>query len=408
MVAVTQLHGLNQRLVVQTSDGQSSYLVTGRRGNYIKVSPSAYYLLRQVQAGRSFDEIAVQLSTQRSTPVVAAEVEVAYQRVIDQIATIESKAHQAPAGFWVRTSLIPASGVRAISRCSAWFFHPVAAMLLIGMIIAGIALSVRAFGFATVFTLDEEQMTPFLAIYSLFLLSLVFHELGHASACTWFRVPPDEIGFAFYWIYPAFYTNVNAAWQLRPWQRVVVDLAGVFFQLIVGTIYLLLAWLYTWDVGLKAFVMVFYSCLFMLNPFWKFDGYWLVADSLGITNFGRELGKILRTSYQRLRGQSAEPLRWPRLVLGLMGVYVLAGIGFWGYFFGWVAPEILSITVTYPGNLVRTGQEILNGTITIERLESLFLPTFAVVGVILISSRILRWVGRSIQVMWQSRPPVQA
>lgn len=87
--------------------------------------------------------------------------------------------------------------------------------------------------------------------------------------------------------------------------------------MIVGTIYLLLAWIFSWNIGVKAFVMVFYSCLFMLNPFWTFDGYWVVADSLGITNFGRELRKIFR---------------WLRVVLALIGVYVLAGIGFWGYF----------------------------------------------------------------------------
>lgn len=408
MVAVAQLQGLDQRLVIHTSDGQSSYLLVGRRGNYIKISPSAYYLVQQVQAGRSFEQIADQLSTQRATPVDAAEVEVAYQRVIDQITAIESKALSAPAGFWARVSLIPAAGVQAISRFSAWLFHPLIATLLIGVIIAVIGLNVRTFGFSTVFTLDEEQMTPFLAIYGLFLVSLVFHELGHASACTWFRVPPDEIGFAFYWIYPAFYTNVNAAWQLPNWQRVVVDLAGIFFQLIVGAVYLFLAWLYAWDVGLKAFMMVFYSCLFMLNPFWKFDGYWIVADALGITNFGRAVGKILRTSYQRLRGRPTEALPWPRLVLALIGVYVLAGIGFWGYFLGWVVPELLSITVTYPVNLARTVQEIFNGTITIEQLETLFLPTFAVIGLALIISRIVRWLGRSMQMTVRQRRAAQA
>lgn len=408
MVAVAQLHGLDQRLVVHTSDGQASHLLIGRRGNYIKISPSAYYLVQQVQAGRSFEQIADQLSTQRATPVDAAEVEGAYQRVIDQITAIESKVLQSPAGFWVRANLIPASSVQAISRLFAWLFHPVVAALLIGMVLIGIVLGVQAFGLTTVFTLDEEQMTPFLAIYGLFLLSLVFHELGHASACAWFGVPPAEIGFAFYWIYPAFYTNVNAAWQLPRWQRVVVDLAGIFFQLIIGTIYLVLAWLYAWDVGLKAFVMVFYSCLFMLNPFWKFDGYWVITDALGMTNFGRAVGKILRTSYQRLRGRPTEALPWPRLVLALIGVYVLAGIGFWGYFLGWVVPELLSITVTYPVNLARTVQEILNGTITIEQLETLFLPTFAVIGLALIINRIVRWLGRSMQRTVRQRRAAQA
>lgn len=177
--------------------------------------------------------------------------------------------------------------------------------------------------------------------------------------------------------------------------------------MIVGTIHLLLAWIFSWNIGVKAFVMVFYSCLFMLNPFWTFDGYWVVADSLGITNFGRELRKIFRTCYQRLRGRLPEPLRWLRVVLALIGVYILGGIGFWGYFLGWVVPELFSVTLTYPGNVVGAGQELLNGTITMERLESLFLPTFVVLGLVLIAKRVLRWMSSAVWTTMQQRQAAQ-
>jgi putative peptide zinc metalloprotease protein len=396
MLAINHLQGLDQRLVVQTSDGQSAYLLVGRRGNYIKISSSAYYLLRNIHQGRSFEQIAEQLSRQRGTPVGAAEVEVAYEQVVAQITAIENKAPQSAPGFWVRTRLLPAQMVQHISGYFAWLFHPMVAAVIIAAMLVMLVLGLRTFGMVHILTLEGEQMSSFLSIYGLFLLSLVFHELGHASACTRFGVRPNEIGFAFYWIYPALYTNVNAAWQLNRRQRVVVDLAGVFFQLIAGTIYLFFAWLYHWDIGLKAFTMVLHVCMFMMNPFFRFDGYWVVADALGITNFAQELRRILRVGFDRLRGKPTATLPWPTYVLALIGVYVLAGIGFWLYFLSWAGPEIVSALLDYPTHFVDFFEDMRHGAITVEHFDSILFPTFVVVGVLLMLARLTQWLGRSI------------
>jgi putative peptide zinc metalloprotease protein len=403
MVAAASFQGLDQRLVIQTANGQSTYLLVGERGRYIKISASAYYLLRNVQAGRSFEHIADQLSRQRGTPVAAAEVEVAYQRVVDQITTIENKTPQHPPGFWIRTRLLSASTVQRISRSFTWVFHPVIAPVILVAMVAMFVLALSTLGPTTLLSLEEEEVSPFFSIYGLFLLSLVFHELGHASACTRYGVRPKDIGFAFYWIYPVLYTDVNAAWQLTRWQRVVVDLAGVFFQLIVGSIYLFLAWFYTWEIPLKAFVMVFYGSLFMLNPFLRFDGYWVVADALGIANFGQQFRNILHTMYLRLRGRPTSPLPWSTPILALIAVYGLGAVAFWGYFLWWVVPELINIVSAYPVNIGSALSEMLQGTVTAERLESLFLPTFAVVGMALIVSKLTRTVYGALGAVRQRR-----
>lgn len=68
---------------------------------------------------------------------------------------------------------------------------------------------------------------------------------------------------------------------------------------------------------------------------------------------------------------------------------------------------MFSVTLTYPGNVVGAGQELLNGTITMERLESLFLPTFVVLGLVLIANRVLRWMSSAVWTTMQQRQAAQ-
>ena len=42
-----------------------------------------------------------------------------------------------------------------------------------------------------------------------------------------------NIGFALYFIYPAFYTDVTKVWRLPRLKRAVVDLGGIYFQAIL-------------------------------------------------------------------------------------------------------------------------------------------------------------------------------
>ncbi len=104
-------------------------------------------------------------------------------------------------------------------------------------------------------------------------------------------------------IYPAFYSDVTDAWRLRRWQRVIVDLSGMYFQLVIGAAYAI-AWQCS---GWRPFRMAIYgilaSGLINLNPILRFDGYWVLCDLLGVTNLGRQPVRLARNLFLRLRGQ---------------------------------------------------------------------------------------------------------
>ncbi len=124
-------------------------------------------------------------------------------------------------------------------------------------------------------------------IVGLVYASVLWHELGHASACERFGAEHGPIGIGIYLIYPVMYCNVTEAWKLPRMQRAVVDGAGVFFHCLFASIFCILALRFPSPVSYWVVVSIWGMVLFNLNPFLKFDGYWILTDLLGISSLHR-------------------------------------------------------------------------------------------------------------------------
>ena len=127
-----------------------------------------------------------------------------------------------------------------------------------------------------------------------YTIALVFvkilHEMGHAyqAISRGLRVP--VMGIAFIVMFPLLYTDTTDAWRLRKrYDRVMVDLGGVMVELTLA-VYSTLLWCFLPDGPARnaAFAVATISWLFSLlvnlNPLMRFDGYYLLADSLGFHN----------------------------------------------------------------------------------------------------------------------------
>lgn len=122
-------------------------------------------------------------------------------------------------------------------------------------------------------------------ILVLLLLDLplrLFHELGHASAMRRAGVPYGEIGVALYVVVPVYYTDVTHSYRLPRMDRVRVDLGGMYFDCI-SMIGLFLAYRITgFEVLVVAILLVGVNMLREFTPFMRFDGYYLMADLIGV------------------------------------------------------------------------------------------------------------------------------
>jgi putative peptide zinc metalloprotease protein len=196
----------------------------------------------------------------------------------------------------------------------AGLFRPAVAWLLVLTLLSTIGVALIALPTPTWSSVDV------FAGYALLLGSLAIHELGHAAACARYGVPPGEIGLTVYLIYPAFYSDVTSAWELRRWQRAVVDVGGAFFQLI-AIASLVIGYVIT---GLEPLLIGVWmsvgSIIVSLNPVFKFDGYWLVSDALGVDNLGRRRGLVARHIGRRLCGRPSQ-LPWPTWITATLFLY---------------------------------------------------------------------------------------
>ncbi len=333
---------ISENIIIDTSENKRSYLYRGENGECIRLSSSAYLLLKLVEEGLSFEEISIKITGTRSQTVSSQDVENAYLTVIERITKIEENYQGTNRfswkdGFWFGFTIIPKHLVSLTAEKLRCFFNPFIALFIIIFVI----VSCITFSRYINIILSSYYYRDFWLGYCLFIISLLFHELGHASACSSFNIKPNDIGFAVYWMYPVFFCDVNSAWMLKRWQRVIVDVGGIYFQLMMSTIYIVI-YIYTaWLPFGVAVIMVGYSCLLSLNPFLKFDGYWVVADALGVTNLGKQVPKILRHIFKTRHNIDDQVFPWSKLITWLVIVYSVSTFIFWVFFMYGLLPSIV-------------------------------------------------------------------
>lgn len=116
------------------------------------------------------------------------------------------------------------------------------------------------------------------------------HELAHAYTTKHFRLRVPTMGVAFMVMWPLLYTDTSEGWKLSSRRaRLAIDGAGVIAELCLAGI-ALLAWSFLPDGSLKSAAYVLAAVtwistlLINLNPFMRFDGYYLLMDAVDIPN----------------------------------------------------------------------------------------------------------------------------
>jgi putative peptide zinc metalloprotease protein len=118
----------------------------------------------------------------------------------------------------------------------------------------------------------------------------VVHELAHAYTAKRYGCRIPTMGVAFLVLWPVLYTDTTDAWRLSSRrQRLAIGAAGVLAELGLACV-ATLVWSFLPDGALRSAVFLLatttwvFTLVINLNPFMRFDGYYLLSDLLDVQN----------------------------------------------------------------------------------------------------------------------------
>lgn len=307
-------------------------------GRVFLIGELLFEVIRRLQAGQTLAAVCADYREHGLVDLQEQEVDTLLRRYL---APVAKGLPTRSAYLHTRFDLVGEGLLQRLCQPFLGLFAPrlmAALLMLTGILTAGFFY--RWGGFVLHQAAHKTLLCAIVA-YAAMLGGVFFHELGHATAAARFGVAPKTIGFGFYLIFPVFFTDVTNVWQLTKKQRIIVNLAGVYFQLLFGTGLLavfyvipataeLLRTLTGTVLGMNLVVIVY-----SLNPFLRNDGYWVYSDFFELPNL---MSRAILYPWRRLKLVAPEPSQLPatscRTQEVALLVYSLANYGLFCYLLG--------------------------------------------------------------------------
>lgn len=305
------------------------WMVSLAGGRYFHLTERLYQVLSQCDGRTSCEQIAQRLNAE-GTSIDAAGVRRLVRERLEPagLAFASSAAATASSGAPAtplvairhKLRLLPYRVTAPlVAQLEHLFAPPLVAAIVTAALLSNVWLYARAdLGGA----LHALLFTPGLVLLLLVLdvpLRL-FHELGHGSAMRRAGVRHGDIGVALYVIVPVYYTDVTHAYRLGRRDRIRVDLGGIYFDLLATVLLFAVYQLTGLTVLLAAMVVVGLNILREFTPFLRFDGYYLMADLVGVPE-----------PLSLLRPLIADRLPWTRHTRRLPRMSRTAVLALWAY-----------------------------------------------------------------------------
>jgi putative peptide zinc metalloprotease protein len=330
-------------------DDDSQRFVAGVDGRQFVISAGLAVLLDVMRSPATLELVAQRTSERTGVCITAAELEALLRERIPPMlfqADSDPQPLAGPLHFRVRwfsaDLLVPI--LRQLHAMFAW-------RVVIGMLVALLCVE-AVIAMQTPSVLPQEISSRDTALgIMLTLAGMALHELGHLAACHRFGVKHGGAGIGIYWCVPVIYAELHGAWMMPRMQRAAVHGAGVYVQCIyltaVGALYLC----FESPALLVAMAWSHLLVLHAINPLFKFDGYWLLADLAGVQDLHRKIGDVVRSACRGVHISRAD--------LALAGVFAAGTCAYLSYLLNALAHGLAStasvISLTWEGNLGSVG-----------------------------------------------------
>lgn len=248
--------------------------------HYLKINKDVHNLLSQIDGKKSLVELSQSFFENFGQKI---SVESIYKLLYENLSTYgilkgfdeKIKAYQKPSYLKLSFIIFPDKMVNKLTSELHFLFERRNVFIVL-FITTTIVLSLLFFNFKLFESFNlQDSLIYFIIVMA---LSVTFHEIGHATAASYFGAKHGGIGGGFYLFTPVYYADVTDIWRLTKRQRIIVNLAGMYFELVFCSFIALIAFLLGNSMLLLISITVCFHTLFNLNPFLRSDGYWVLSD----------------------------------------------------------------------------------------------------------------------------------
>lgn len=280
---------------------ENEYLLHQKKyGHYVKVSKHVYQLLDLIDGKKDFEVISIEYSlkyNQKITP------ELLYKLFFNDLSKYGLLLNTSEIAEYVKKpdylklsfTIIKEETLAKITPLCKRMFIPnlIGVVSIFSLVICLLTLWFNFQEIKDFFYMFVPTTVSLLYFFGIMFLSVTFHEFGHVSAAKFYGAKHGGIGGGFYLFTPVYYADVTDIWKLPVKQRIMVNLAGVYFELIFCSILCILSVIISNSyLGVMAFI-VFVHSLYNLVPFVRNDGYWVLSDALNSPNLSKNSTKKL-------------------------------------------------------------------------------------------------------------------
>jgi putative peptide zinc metalloprotease protein len=330
---------------------EAPWIVRRADGRVIQLTRLLYVVAESLEGADGLDEVARRVGSAIDRIVTADNIVFLVENKLRPLgllaggdAAAPSAEAAAPLQLTMRARLVPARTVDALAR----LFQPLFAGSVVGaalaLLVVGDVWLFGSHGLGGAFRQLILRPELALVVFALVVASVLFHELGHASACRYGGARPGVIGVGLYLIYPAFYTDVTDAYRLGRAGRIRTDLGGIYFN---GLFVLGLFAVYAKTGFEPLLAVVAIEHLLVLNQFWpwlRLDGYYVLNDLTGVPDVLSRVRPVLRSI---VPGRDADPRAselkpWVRVVLTTYSLVLVPTLFVLLVLVAWATPRLVS------------------------------------------------------------------
>ncbi|WP_143304661.1 site-2 protease family protein [Chitinophaga vietnamensis] len=263
---------------------------------YYKIGESIYQILKAGSVAHNMDEMHRMIND--VLPISRPDLEeIIDAKILPVFRAAENPVADRSSGFWVKRQILTADQITALTTPLRWLFGKIFYPLFFFICFVNVWMYRQSPADTSgAFLPDNEVATWFISYAALFVI-IFLHELGHAAAAVKSGIRARNIGLGFYTVLPVMYTDLTDTWKLGKYDKVKINMGGIFMQLIVNLLLMALIKIRPQDavtaMSWKIYVVNNFIIIMNLVPFMKFDGYWVVSDLTGIPNMVKESNRLL-------------------------------------------------------------------------------------------------------------------